>query len=137
MSEYDDAGRLQHGLDDPYDDFDPYAEEDEGEPEHGEDTEDDDGVEFQDLSEAPIEAAPPQLTGSREDALILNLTIRAGELNLPLGQLAQLGPGVILQAEGGVAGEAALYYREQKIARGLLVDVEGRLGLQIQEMLLT
>ncbi|MGE8187541.1 type III secretion system cytoplasmic ring protein SctQ [Pseudomonas sp. NPDC086278] len=67
----------------------------------------------------------------RFDDLPLNLTLRAGHLTLSLGQLRQLGVGSVLSFVGCTPGHAQLCQGERVLANGELVNIDGRLGLQI------
>lgn len=75
----------------------------------------------------PVAADLPE----RFDDLPLALTIRCGHLLLTLGELRNLAPGAVLQVQGVTPGTAALFYGERALAHGELVEVDGRLGLQI------
>lgn len=98
-----------------------------------------------DLEDQPVDDdylgdAPPEeygqeapLTGSFAD-LPMALTIRSGTLTLTLQELQHLGPGSVLEIPGVSPGTATLYYGERPVAQGELVDVDGRLGLQITRM---
>jgi type III secretion protein Q len=66
--------------------------------------------------------------------LALNLTLRCGQISLTIGELASLAPGAVLEVPGITPGLAELYYGQRRLAQGELVDVEGRLGLQITQM---
>jgi type III secretion protein Q len=63
--------------------------------------------------------------------LPLDLTLRCGQLNLSLGELRRLSSGTVLVASGVTPGFATLCHGERVVAEGELVDVDGRLGLQI------
>jgi type III secretion protein Q len=63
--------------------------------------------------------------------LPLDLTLRCGQLNLSLGELRRLSNGTVLVASGVTPGFATLCHGERVVAEGELVDVDGRLGLQI------
>jgi type III secretion protein Q len=79
----------------------------------------------------------PQSPASPTEAfadLAMPLTLRCGQIRLTLGELAALAPGAILEVPGVTPGLAGLYYGERRLAQGELVDVEGRLGLQITQM---
>jgi type III secretion protein Q len=65
------------------------------------------------------------------ERLPLELTLRCGRLTLSLDALRRLGSGTILEVGGTTPGYATLCYGEQVVAEGELVDVDGRLGLQI------
>ena len=80
-------------------------------------------------AEAPMHG--PAATGERFDDLPLALTIRCGHLSLTLGELRNLAPGAVLQVQGVAPGAATLFHGERALAQGELVDVEGRLGLQV------
>lgn len=75
----------------------------------------------------PVAAEIPE----RFDDLPLALTLRCGHLSLTLGELRNLAPGAVLQVQGATPGTAALFYGERALAHGELVEVDGRLGLQI------
>ncbi|KTC00561.1 type III secretion system protein [Pseudomonas syringae] len=68
------------------------------------------------------------------DSLELDLTLRCGELRLTLAELRRLDTGSILEVSGIAPGHATLCHGEQVVAEGELVDVEGRLGLQITRL---
>ncbi|NVZ19378.1 FliM/FliN family flagellar motor switch protein [Pseudomonas costantinii] len=65
------------------------------------------------------------------DELSMVLNVRCGTLNLTLGELRNLSPGTVLGIAGYAPGMAGLYYGERPIGLGQLVEVDGRLGLQI------
>lgn len=81
------------------------------------------------LAPGPIPADDEHAT--RFDDLPLNLTLRAGHLTLSLGQLRQLSVGSVLNFSGCTPGQALLCQGERTLAQGELVDIDGRLGLQI------
>lgn len=66
--------------------------------------------------------------------LALDLTLRCGELRLTLGELRRLDAGTILEINGVAPGHATLCHGDRVVAEGELVDVDGRLGLQITRM---
>jgi type III secretion protein Q len=61
----------------------------------------------------------------------LELTLRCGALILSLGDLRRLVPGTILEVMGTLPGHATLCHGERVVAEGELVDIDGRLGLQL------
>ena len=65
------------------------------------------------------------------DELSMALTVRCGVLTLTLGELRNLAPGTVLGITGYAPGVAGLYYGDRPIGQGQLVEVEGRLGLQL------
>ena len=67
--------------------------------------------------------------------LPLALSVRCGALKLSLGELRQLAPGVVLNIEGYSPGMAGLYYGDRPIGQGQLVEVDGRLGLQLSRII--
>lgn len=67
--------------------------------------------------------------------LPLSLSVRCGQLKLTLGELQQLGAGSMVMINNVTPGEAILCHGDYPLAKGELVDVEGRLGLQITHML--
>lgn len=68
------------------------------------------------------------------EQLPLTLSVRCGALNLSLGELRQLAPGVVLNIEGHDVGMAGLYYGDRIVGYGQLVEVDGRLGLQLSRV---
>ncbi len=53
---------------------------------------------------------------------------------MTLAELRRLDAGTILEVSGIAPGHATLCHGEQVVAEGELVDVEGRLGLQITRL---
>lgn len=80
-------------------------------------------------------ASAPQNEASVFDPLPLALTLRCGHLKLTLGELNRLTAGSTVMVEHVQPGEAILCHGDFPLAKGELVDVEGRLGLQITHML--
>lgn len=70
-------------------------------------------------------------------SLPLSLEVRCGRTALTLGELQKLQPGSVLTLSNVTPGQAGLYHGETLIARGELVDVEGHLGLQLTQLLLS
>lgn len=68
------------------------------------------------------------------DELSMALTVRCGALNLTLGELRNLAPGAVLGITGYAPGMAGLYYGDRSIGQGQLVEVDGRLGLQLSRV---
>ena len=81
-----------------------------------------------------VQPSAPRAESTRFDDLPLALTLRAGSLHLSLGQLRNLGVGSVLRFNGCTPGEATLCHGERVLAQGDLVDIEGRLGLQITRL---
>lgn len=82
-------------------------------------------------------ALPEQATpgdAERFEDLPLALTVRCGHLAMTLGELRHLAPGAVLEVQGIAPGAAALFYGERALAHGELVEIDGRLGLQITRM---
>ncbi|MBA0166026.1 type III secretion system cytoplasmic ring protein SctQ [Pectobacterium sp. CFBP8739] len=65
--------------------------------------------------------------------LPVTLHLRCGSLTMTLTELQQLASGSVLTLRDVVPGQAWLYHGDTALASGDLVDVEGRLGLQITE----
>ncbi|AVJ19286.1 MULTISPECIES: FliM/FliN family flagellar motor switch protein [Serratia] len=82
--------------------------------------------------ERRIDAEPAGVT---LDPLPLALTVRCGHLHLTVGDLQRLAPGATIMVDHVQPGEALLCHGDYPLAKGELVDVEGRLGLQITHML--
>lgn len=68
------------------------------------------------------------------DELPLTLSVRCGTLKLTLGELQQLTPGSVVRLDGYAPGMAGLYYGDRAIGQGQLVEVDGRLGLQLSRV---
>jgi type III secretion protein Q len=68
------------------------------------------------------------------DQLPMALTLRCGNLTLTLGDLRRIAAGSVVEVNGVTPGHATLCHGERVVAEGELVDVEGRLGLQITRM---
>jgi type III secretion protein Q len=69
------------------------------------------------------------------DELTMALSVRCGTLQLSLGELRQLAPGTVVGVSGYSPGMAGLYYGDRPIGQGQLVDVDGRLGLQLSRVI--
>ncbi|WP_233986303.1 type III secretion system cytoplasmic ring protein SctQ [Pectobacterium versatile] len=81
-------------------------------------------LEFTPASDNVTENLPP---------LPLTLHIRCGSLTMTLAELQHLASGSVLTLRDVVPGQAWLYHGDIALASGDLVDVEGRLGLQITQ----
>jgi type III secretion protein Q len=69
------------------------------------------------------------------DELSMALNVRCGTLSLTLGELRNLSPGTVLGIAGYVPGMAGLFYGDRPIGEGQLVEVDGRLGLQLSRVM--
>ncbi|MBN3043495.1 type III secretion system cytoplasmic ring protein SctQ [Pectobacterium brasiliense] len=65
--------------------------------------------------------------------LPVTLHLRCGSLTMTLTELQHLASGSVLTLRDVVPGQTWLYYGDIALASGDLVDVEGRLGLQITQ----
>ncbi|MGI8488923.1 type III secretion system cytoplasmic ring protein SctQ [Pectobacterium sp. S5] len=81
-------------------------------------------LEFTPISDSVTENLPP---------LPVTLHIRCGSLTMTLTELQHLASGSVLTLRDVVPGQAWLYHGDIALASGDLVDVEGRLGLQITQ----
>lgn len=82
------------------------------------------------------EQAPVDVFGHEPfDELAMGLSVRCGTLQLSLGELRQLAPGAVVGVSGYAPGMAGLYYGDRPIGHGKLVDVDGRLGLQLSRVI--
>ncbi|MEQ9885789.1 type III secretion system cytoplasmic ring protein SctQ [Pectobacterium zantedeschiae] len=81
-------------------------------------------LEFTPSSDNVTENLPP---------LPITLHIRCGSLTMTLTELQHLASGSVLTLRDVVPGHAWLYHGDIALASGDLVDVEGRLGLQITQ----
>ena len=75
-------------------------------------------------------ATDEEMIADNFDATV-QLSICCGQVSISLSELGQLTEGAVIMATGERPGHAAVYHRNRVIARGELVDVDGRLGLQI------
>lgn len=118
------------GDDDLYqDELEPLPEEsDAQEVEYEHDEEQDATDPESELPESDTPAPDPL------EQLSLELTLRCGNLTLTLGELRRLASGTVLEVSGITPGHATLCHGERVVAEGELVDVDGRLGLQITRM---
>jgi type III secretion protein Q len=110
--------QASHDYDDDDDDNDSYEEDYNEQEEH--------------LGEQA--QAAPELDSLSQ--LPLELTLRCGQISLTLGELRRLSSGTVLDVAGVTPGFATLCHGERVVAEGELVDVDGRLGLQITRMAL-
>ncbi|CAM9275612.1 unnamed protein product, partial [Ectocarpus sp. 12 AP-2014] len=92
----------------------------------------DENVEEQSLQNHPDDN--DQMVAPAFDHLMLNLTVRCGSISLTLGTLGNLQEGSILPVEGCQAGHADLYHDDSLVARGELVSIEGKLGIQVTKL---
>ncbi|WP_223536870.1 FliM/FliN family flagellar motor switch protein [Pseudomonas sp. GL-B-16] len=139
----DDQDTEVHDLEDPAHEQLPTADLD---PEYAADEydEDEDEGEYEDEDEyePDSEAQTPAQSDAHQQSdefaslanLPLELTLRCGQLSLSLGELRRLSNGTVLVATGVTPGFATLCHGERVVAEGELVDVDGRLGLQITRM---
>ncbi|RLM25314.1 hypothetical protein BIY29_07320 [Brenneria alni] len=67
--------------------------------------------------------------------LPVTLNIRCGQITFTLPELQRLTSGAVLTLRDVVPGEAWLCHGDIPLAHGELIDVEGKLGLQITRML--
>ncbi|MFK3798847.1 FliM/FliN family flagellar motor switch protein [Pseudomonas sp. NPDC088444] len=109
-----------HASPEPYEEDDAQALNAEDVPAH-----DDYAAEAPVLSNADAQAL------DSIDQLPMALTLRCGSLNLTLGDLRRIAPGTVLEVGGVRPGFATLCHGERVVAEGELVDIDGRLGLQI------
>jgi type III secretion protein Q len=84
-----------------------------------------------DGDESPVDVLGREPFGE----LMVALSVRCGSLSLSLGELRQLAPGAVLGISGYAPGMAGLYYGDRPIGHGQLVDVDGRLGLQLSRVI--
>jgi flagellar motor switch/type III secretory pathway protein FliN len=99
----------------------------------GQDTMTDPGVEAKkpggELSQTPIFPLRP------ED-IPIRLEFDLGAQELSLAQLAQLGPGSVLETDRDTAAPVRILASSRVIGLGELVDVAGRIGVRIKELYL-
>lgn len=91
-----------------------------------------DGLELMTLEDGdfmPLSDAPASLDLGD---LPVNFLIEAGEIRLRVDALSQLAPGQILQPTQALSERVWLRQGERRIARGVLVDVDGELAVKIE-----
>ncbi|MFJ5456188.1 type III secretion system cytoplasmic ring protein SctQ [Pectobacterium sp. CHL-2024] len=86
-------------------------------------------------SEASVLESTPVSDNVTENLppLLVTLHLRCGSLTMTLAELQHLASGSVLTLRDVVPGQAWLYHGDIALASGDLVDVEGRLGLQITQ----
>lgn len=119
------ASALDHDESDAYQDEQQEALQDPADEHWQAHTDDQDFADTQPHASDPIDPL---------DQLPIALTLRCGALNLTLGDLRRIGSGSVLEVSGVTPGHATLCHGERIVAEGELVDVDGRLGLQITRM---
>ncbi|MCX4028147.1 FliM/FliN family flagellar motor switch protein [Endozoicomonas sp. SM1973] len=65
------------------------------------------------------------------DELLINIKVQLGEISVSVGQLDKLANGVVLMLSSPCPEEVQLLSGNKVIGRGILVDVAGRLGVEI------
>jgi flagellar motor switch protein FliN/FliY len=70
-------------------------------------------------------------------ALQVPVTVRVGETELALSEVAGLAPGSVVELNRRVGEAVDVLVAGVLVARGELVSVEGRLGVRITEVLAT
>ncbi|MCX7599225.1 MAG: FliM/FliN family flagellar motor switch protein [Armatimonadetes bacterium] len=68
-------------------------------------------------------------------ALRVPVTVRVGETEMALSEIASLGPGAVVELNRRVGDMVDVLVAGTLVARGELVSVEGRLGVRITEIL--
>ncbi|MCV9877539.1 type III secretion system cytoplasmic ring protein SctQ [Brenneria izbisi] len=112
-------------------DFDALTPENHTNTDIDTDTDTDTDIDSDNVTKEPAEHAesaplPP---------LPITLHIRCGNVTVPLPTLQRLTSGTVLTLNHTTPGEAWLYHADLPLAQGELVDVEGKLGLQITRLL--
>lgn len=64
----------------------------------------------------------------------VEVDVVVGEVRMELGQLSRLVPGQVLETHSPVGGAVRLMVGAKEIARGELVEVEGRLGVRVEQV---
>jgi len=128
---------LETSADDEFEPSQGYEEDHEQPLNHEEDepgwpSQNDASAEFEQAEYEQAQSEPQTLDPL--DQLPMALTLRCGSLNLTLGDLRRVAAGTVLQVSGITPGFATLCHGERVVAEGELVDVDGRLGLQITRM---
>ncbi|MEQ9900313.1 type III secretion system cytoplasmic ring protein SctQ [Pectobacterium punjabense] len=91
------------------------------------------------LTDAHVDISASEFTLSRDNVtenlppLPIVLQLRCGNLTMTLAELQHLARGSVLTLRDVVPGQVWLYHGDIALASGDLVDVEGRLGIQITQ----
>ncbi|MGI8465175.1 type III secretion system cytoplasmic ring protein SctQ [Pectobacterium punjabense] len=91
------------------------------------------------LTDVHVDISASEFTPSRDNVtenlppLPIVLQLRCGSLTMTLAELQHLARGSVLTLRDVVPGQAWLYHGDIALASGDLVDVEGRLGIQITQ----
>jgi flagellar motor switch protein FliN/FliY len=113
-----------------------------------EDTATDEKVEQTDADQSPaVEAHEAELpeaddagtkSGTGQIDILLDTTIavvaRLGQVEIPVRDLLQMGPGSVIQLDKEVGEPVDLFLRGTRFANGTLVVVGDRLGVRIKEI---
>ncbi len=78
--------------------------------------------------------ANPTLTEALLDAPIV-VRVEVGAVSMTVREWAKLGPGDVIETGRRIADPVVLRVGGREVARGELVNVEGELGVRIQELL--
>lgn len=83
-----------------------------------------------------MDAVPRELPGNLDMILDIGLTVtaRLGRIEMPLGQVLELGPGSIIDVGHSIDEPVELFVNNKLIARGEVVVVEEKFGLRITEI---
>lgn len=92
---------------------------------------------------SPLEDESQEMeTGASQDAATLDLdglgvelAFELGRETMTFGELRQLAPGQVFQLKGPTSGPVTVAVNGRSVARGELVDIEGRVGVRILELL--
>ncbi|TXD36094.1 hypothetical protein FRC98_13290 [Lujinxingia vulgaris] len=89
----------------------------------------------------PEESTTTNDDDTREDAMSeaveraeVEVEVVVGEVRMALGQLSRLMVGQVLETGAPVGGAVRLMVGEREVARGELVEVEGRLGVRVEQV---
>ncbi len=90
------------------------------------------------MDEERVESGSLSAGGGDErvlDAVTVDAVVELGRIRLSAADVLSLGPGAVLELDRPVGAEAELRVGGVLVARGRIVDVEGRLGFQVTEKL--
>lgn len=88
------------------------------------------------VEEKAAAAVPREASGNINMILdiALNVSVRLGRVEMPLGRVLELGPGSIIEVGHSVDDPVELLVNNKLIARGEVVVVEEKFGLRITEI---
>jgi type III secretion system YscQ/HrcQ family protein len=76
-------------------------------------------------------AAPDEVTSQLVDSVELRMDVVVGNVSLSVSELSRLQPGRVFVLDGAVGEPVDLVVNDHVVAKGELVDVDGRVGVRV------